>query len=171
MEGDGERVFRCWRLMLPHFKAAGRTKYSLEALRLQFQVKAILSPQLAHQVLWDRFVNTRGGLGKNIQNDLYNEHIVKLVKNIITCMGANLTEEALQRAARSVSMLSAVCKQFDTESGVAATTSEHKTRSTVTDIEKVVTVVLTNDLLQITPGRSHRTATKPSMELGWGKNY
>ena len=95
VEGDGERVFRCWRLMLPHFKAAGRTKYSLEALRLKFQVKAILSPQLAHQVLWDRFVNTRGGLGKIVQNDLYNEHIVKSVKNIISCMGVNLTEEAL----------------------------------------------------------------------------
>ena len=71
-------------------------------LRLQFQVKAILSPQLAHQVLWNCFVNTRGGLGKNIRNDLYNEHIVKLVKNIMTCMGVNLTEEAFQRAARSV---------------------------------------------------------------------
>lgn len=166
-EGDGQRVFRCWRLMLPHFKAAGRTKYSLEALRLQFQVKAILSPQLAHQVLWDRFVNTRGGLGRNIQNDLYNEHIVKLVKNIITCMGVNLTEEALQRAARSVSMLSAVCKQFDTESGVPVTTSEHKTRSTVTDIGKVVTAVLTNDLLQTTTGRSHRTFRRMRLNPLW----
>ena len=108
-EGDGERVFRCWRLMLPHFKATGRTKYSLEALRLQFQVKSVLSPQLAHQVLWDRFVNTRKGLGRNIQCDLYNEHIVKLVKSIITSMGANLTEKALQRAARCVSTLHAVC--------------------------------------------------------------
>ena len=44
-EGDGKRVYRCWRLLLPHFLTAGRTKYSLEALRLQFQVKAILSPQ------------------------------------------------------------------------------------------------------------------------------
>ena len=102
----------------------------------------MISPQLAHQVLWDRFVNTRGGLGRNIQNDLYNEHIVKLV----TCMGVNLTEEALQRAARSVSMQSAVCKQFDTESGVPVRTSEHKNRSTVTDIGKVVTAVFTNDL-------------------------
>ena len=49
------------------------------------------------------------------------------MKNIMSCMGVNLTEEALQRAAHSVSMLSAVCKQFDTESGVAVTTSEHKT--------------------------------------------
>ena len=42
-------------------------------------------------------------------------------------MGVNLTEEALQRASRYTSMLSAVCKQFDTESGVPVTTSEHKT--------------------------------------------
>lgn len=52
-EGDGDRVFRCWRVMLPYFKANGRTKYSLEALRFQFQVRAVLSPQLAHQVTWD----------------------------------------------------------------------------------------------------------------------
>ena len=34
-EGDGERVERCQRLMLPHFRASGRTKYALEALRFQ----------------------------------------------------------------------------------------------------------------------------------------
>lgn len=98
-EGDGERVYRCWCLILPHFKSTGRTKYSLEALRIQFQVRAITSPQLAHQVKWDRFVNTHGGLGRNIPCDLYNEHVVRLVKDIIGNMGANLTENALQRAA------------------------------------------------------------------------
>lgn len=154
-EGDGERVFRCWRVLLPHFLASQRTKYSLEALRLQFQVRAILSPQLAHQILWDRFVNTRGGLGRNIQCDLYNEHIVKLIKHIIISMGANLTEQALQRAARSVSTLHTVCKKFDQGSGVPVTTSAHSTKKDKADVEKVVVSVLTNDLLQIIPGRKH----------------
>lgn len=63
-EGDGDRIFQCWQLFMPHFIACGCTKYSLEALCLQFQVKAVLSPQLAHQIKWDRFVNTRGGMGK-----------------------------------------------------------------------------------------------------------
>ena len=36
-EGDGERVLRCWKLFLPHFKVAGCTKYSLEALKLQIK--------------------------------------------------------------------------------------------------------------------------------------
>ena len=88
-QGDAEWVYQCWCIMLPHFKASGCTKYSLEALRLQFQVKCVLSPQLAHQVLWDRFVNTRGGMGRNILCDLYNEHVMKLIKTIITNMGAN----------------------------------------------------------------------------------
>lgn len=98
-EGDGERVFRCWRLFLPHFRASKRTKYSLQALRLQFQVKSMLSPQLAHEVMWHRFVNTRGGLGKNIPCDLHNEHVNKVIKEIINNMGSNLTKEALQRSA------------------------------------------------------------------------
>lgn len=154
-EGDGERVFRCWRLMLPYFKSSGRTKYSLEALRLQFQVKCLLSPQLAHQVLWDRFVNTRGGMGRNIPCDLYNEHVVKLIKTVISNMGANLTEKALQRAARSVSTLHSVCKQFDSESKVPVTSSAHSVRSDKSDIQKVVSAVLSNDILTKISGRHH----------------
>ena len=40
-EGDGERVVRCWKLFMLHFKASGATKYALEALRLQFQLKTL----------------------------------------------------------------------------------------------------------------------------------
>lgn len=39
------------------------------------QANASLSPNLAHQVMWHRFVNTKGGMGKNIPCDLYNEHV------------------------------------------------------------------------------------------------
>lgn len=33
-EGDGERVFCCWRLMLPHFLASGQTKYSFRGFKI-----------------------------------------------------------------------------------------------------------------------------------------
>ena len=54
-EGDGERIYCCWRLFLPLFKANNHVKYTLEALRIQYQVKSVLSPQLTQQILWDRF--------------------------------------------------------------------------------------------------------------------
>ena len=69
-KGMVSEFFQCWKLMMPHFKASGRHKYALEALRLQFQVKCTLSPRLAHQAIWDRFVNVKGGRGKNIPTDL-----------------------------------------------------------------------------------------------------
>ena len=166
-EGDGDRVYRCWRVMLPHFLASRLTKYSLEALRLQFQVKAILSLQLAHQILWDCFVNTRGGPGRNIQCDVYNEHIVRLVKDIIISMGANLMERALQRAARSVSTVHTACEKFDQESGVPVTTSAHSTREDKVDVGKVVASVITNKLLQIMPGRKRSTFKNMHLNPLW----
>ena len=148
-EGDGERGFHCWRLFLLHFRASGRTKYSLQALRLQFQVKSMLSPQLAHEVMWHRFVNTRGGPGRNIPCDLYNEHVNKLLKEIIMNTGSNLTKEALQRSARSVSTLQAVCLQFDKVSGVPVGTSAHATYRDKKDIKKVIGIVIENNLLSM----------------------
>ena len=61
-------------------------------------------------------MNVRGGAGKNIPCDLHNEHVNKQLKYIIQNMGPNLTEKALQRAARSVSKLQTICERFDRES-------------------------------------------------------
>ncbi len=142
--GDGERALQCWKLFLLHFKVAGCTKYSLEAFRLQMHAGVTYSPNLAHQVIWNRFVNVRGGAGNNI---LFNEHINKLQKYIIRNMGSNWTESALQRAARSVTTLHQICEAFDTQSDVPFRTTAHSTRSDEDDVKKVVSVVLQNKLL------------------------
>ena len=146
-EEDGERVLRCWKLFLPHLKVAGCTKFSLEALKLQFQTGFTYSPNLAHQVTWHRFVNARGGAGNNIPCDLFNEHINKLLKYIISNMGSNLTESALQRAARCVTALQHICDTFDSQSGVPCRTTAHGSRSDKDDVRKVVKTVLDNKLL------------------------
>ena len=145
-EGDGERVLRCWKLFMLHFKASGATKYALEALRLQFQLKT-LSPNLAHQVKWHRFVNTHGGLGRNIPCDLHNEHVNKLIKETIHNQGPNLTEQSLQRAVRSSAMLDELSKHFEAASNVPAVTSAHSTRSDAGDVEKVASIALRHNLL------------------------
>ena len=154
-EGAGKRMTRCWRLLLPQFKAADRRKYALEALRLQFQIKATLSPYLAHQLTWNQFVNTHGGAGRNIPCDLHNEHLNKLVKSIITNQGANFTETALQRAARSVTTLQTVSAKFDQQSNVPPITHSHSTKSLEQDVAKVVSTILKQEILLVKPGRKH----------------
>ena len=155
-EGDGERMVRCWKLLMPHFKAAGHTKYALEALRLQIQIRSTLSPNLAHEVKWNRFVNIRGGIGRNIPCDLHNEHVNKLLKHVISNMGSNLTEKALQRAARSVTALDAISESFDMHSGIPYCSSAHSTKPDSEDVKKVMATVMKYQLLTPLGNREHR---------------
>ena len=39
-KGDGGRLRRCWKFLLLHFRANGRTKYAIEAFRLVVQTSA-----------------------------------------------------------------------------------------------------------------------------------
>ena len=149
------------------------TKYALEAFRLQLQVNVVLSPNLSHEVKWHRFVNIKGGMGRNIPCDLYNEHINKLIKIIIQNMGSNLTEASFQRAVRCVSPLNLINSNFDKESDVLVITSAHSTRSDLIDINKVVAVVLKRKLLSQVPERAPFLswhAPQPTPQLGQEKN-
>jgi len=154
-EGDGEWVYRCWRLFLPHFLTTNSRKYALEALRLQTQVEAVLSPHLAHHIKWDRFINTRGGKGRNIPCNLHNEHVNKLLKHVIANMGSNMTEEALKRSTRSITTLQMLCHQFDKCSGVPFSTHSHSTRSDAQDVKKVMNTVIDRSILEVIMGRKH----------------
>ena len=153
-EGDGERIIRCWRVFLLHFYTGGRTKYSWEALRLQFQL-VFLPPTISHQLKWNRFINTHGGLGRNIPCDLHNEHMNKLFKEIVKNMGPNLTEQAVMRAARSVTALQDMSAAFDKQCNVPVGTSAHSRRNDEHDVGQVASVVQRMEALHVKPGRNH----------------
>ena len=173
-EGDGGQVQRCWKFFMLHLYAERRTKYALEALRLQFQL-ATLPPYHVHQLTWGRFVNTHGGLGHNIPCDLHNEHVNKLFKEIISNMGANFTEEASTRAARSVSSLERIAKIFDNETDIHKEASAHSRKSDEKDVKSVVKILQQSKVLSIYSGRCHvnfpTCPSNPLSKLNWDKLY
>ena len=79
------------------------TRSPIEALRLQLQISHLPS-SIVQQIIWDRFVNTHGGLGRNLLCDLHNEHINKELKAAIKHMGANFTQHVLTSIARSITL-------------------------------------------------------------------
>ena len=107
-----------------------------------FQCEGMLSPQLAHHIKWDRFVNTHGGLGHNIPCDLQNEHVNKLLKTIICNMGSNLTESSLRTAVRSITTLEAIGKAFDCATSVVVGTTAHSTSPDRVDVYKVCKAII-----------------------------
>ena len=165
--------------MMLHFHSSGCTKYAWEALRLQFQL-VTLPPPIAYQLKWARFINTHGGPGRNIPCDLHNEHLNKLFKEIVSNMGANMSEAAITRAARSVTILQELSTRFDNATGVPVTRSAHSTMDDTKDVNSVVTVLMKKKILETRKGRSHSTFKKfspnpsPSLNqekvLGWISN-
>ena len=55
-EGDGGRLVRVWDFLIYLFKINGNTKYALASLCLKAARLALLSPQRAHQLTWNRFI-------------------------------------------------------------------------------------------------------------------
>ena len=162
-ERDGERILRLWKILMLHFHAERKTKYALEALRLQFQVNT-LQPYLSHQLTWGRFVNTHGGQGRNLPCDLHNEHINKLYKAIISNMGANFTKAASTWAARSVSSLERLSTGFDRQTGIHPEATAHSRRSDEKDVKIVVDVLRKAKVLVVIENRAHRMFPKFSTD-------
>ena len=78
--GDGDRIMRCWKYLLLHFYSdKGSTKYAVEALYLQLQQQAFLSPRQAYRQRWNRGVNNRGVRGKNVSLDLDVQYCAKVL--------------------------------------------------------------------------------------------
>lgn len=59
-------INRLWKYLLLIFREDDLTKYALEALNLHLQVYG-LSPRLAFELMWSRFINSSGGKGKMCQ--------------------------------------------------------------------------------------------------------
>ena len=59
-EGDGNRLLRCWKYMLPAFRSSRRKNYAVECLNMLCQVSYSLTPRQSAELLWSRFVTPMG---------------------------------------------------------------------------------------------------------------
>ena len=123
-EGDGHCVMSIWKLLLVIFKKTGRRNYAKEAALLLINYHFLLSDRKAAQVRNERFINTQGGLGRNIASDLYMEHLNRRLKAVIRHLGSNIQPPTLCRAARAIGVVDNICSVFERE-----TTGKRKGKS------------------------------------------
>ena len=98
-------------------------------------------PNLVQQPTWGRFLNTHGGISRNIPCDLHNEHINKHFKEVVKNMGTNLSQESTTTVARSIITLGGIAARFDSQSSLPYESSSHTSRSDSNDLKRVVKVV------------------------------
>lgn len=158
-EGDGERVMRMWKYMLPIFKATNRRNYALEAF-LTLAKCQLLPPRQRHQIIWSRFVNTHdnGQSGHNIPCDLHNEHLNRLCKVIVKHLGANKSEKAIQVYSKCLGPLDNILHNYDNHTGYHSTSQSHTRASDMQDRNLILKQLNENaKVFSYIPNRCHKS--------------
>lgn len=155
-EGDGPRILRCWKFMLIYYRYAKHYKYALEAFILLAQVNVLASSRVKNQLTWSRVVNTRGGAGNNIPVDLHNEHLNRKLKDIVCGVGANVNEELIVEASKSLHAVDSICEHFDTITSIRPDSVHHTRKSCEQDMKAIVKQLSESQVFSYIPGRKHR---------------
>ena len=161
-EGDGERVLQCWRYLLPVFQNSGRKNYTIEAFKLLYQYQYGLPPRQAQQLIWNRFVNTQGVRGKNIPLDLHQEHLNRICKTSIACLGANKSEDAIARCGKALGTMHRLLEQFDGDNAVGDAGGAHQKPSYKRDLNIILKELQQCIVFQVILGRAHISFSKPT---------
>ena len=155
-EGDGDRIFRCWRYFLPLFKSSGRKNYAIETFTLLAQEKYLFSPRMSMQLKWSRTINVHGRPAKNISADLHMEHLNRECKNAISGLGANVTDNSIKRVGNCLGRLQSTLHQFDSVNGIKQESGSHTCHSTATDMNRIIQQLTQSSVFELKPERTHR---------------
>lgn len=160
-EGDGQRLLRCWRYLLPIFKSSNRRNYSVEVLNMLCQYEYDLPPRQAQELIWSRFVSTHNAPGRNIEEDLHQEHLNRVVKDCIAGLGANKTEAAVTKVGKALGTLAPVLETFDADNHVKLPSGAHRAPSWIKDRDLIVERLVQNEAFSIKEDRQHPTFKNP----------
>ena len=133
-EGNGETIAILHKQLVPHFKALpGFNNYAIEMLISVVQNSVFLSDAEAHQCIWASTVNWRGGARNNIEIDLLQENRNKSLKKSIKAMGANKTDNAIDRSSHAFGGEDKIAENFDVQIQRETQSSSHSHRTTAAD--------------------------------------
>ena len=163
-EGDGERLIRCWKFLLLHFKSDGRIKYSVEAFHLLAQVNALLPPHLAHDLTWNRTCNVNGGEGKNIPLDLMVEHFNRVFKDDINTFRPNIGENSIARSSQAIGVMKEMLDKFDTLIKINKPSGRHVGPSDERDFSVMLKILVSEGVFKKQQGRGHRSFVNISID-------
>ena len=164
-EGDGIRVLRCWRYLLPIFWNSGRVNYSNEVLNMLFQHDYSLSPRHSHDLLYGRFINVHGRQGKNIPADLHMEHMDRVLKECIHDLGSNQMEQAITRVGKAMGAILPILDEYDEHNNISIPSGAHKPLNILKDQQKISMELSKHKILQYVPQRKHENFPNPRIVL------
>ena len=160
-EGDGLRVLQCWKYLLPVFKCSNRHNYSVEVLNMLSQFHFELNPREAQELIWCHFVSTHASPGRNIPEDLLQEHLNRVVKDCIKGLASNKTVSAVTKVGKALGALYPILNTFDEDNSVKKLSGHHKVPKWDKDRDLVIDHLLAGDIFTQKGKRGHYSFENP----------
>ena len=96
---------------------------------------------MAHKIIHGQFANWRGGEGKNVANDLKQEHFVKAHKTVLKDLVANKTLKAVERATKCSYAMKIISDNVDKQFHIAPDYTLHTSLSKKEDEKEMIELV------------------------------
>lgn len=139
-EGDGERLFKLYKLVLLLYKNHGHYKYAYAVLLYLVKSIGILSKSQALSLKWNRFFNGSNRMGRNIPLDLKKEQQNKILKTMWTGLGPNLDERNAARTAGALECVELIYESIARD----CLKEEHSSHRSCPDEEAAVRQIATD---------------------------
>eukprot|EP00057_Strongylocentrotus_purpuratus_P018700 XP_011673174.1 PREDICTED: uncharacterized protein LOC105442605 [Strongylocentrotus purpuratus] len=152
--GDGGRIIRLYKILLLHCKAAQKPKYSFNILRLLAQVQCFLSPRLSYELVWNRFINTKGKAKCNVEPDRVLEHHNGVFKEQAHGFRGKITQKSVDRVSRSAQAVNSVLTNVDRQLEVKRPSAKRQSTG-ANDVASLAVELHQEQLFRECPGRRH----------------
>ena len=148
------------------FHGYKHTKYAFAAVQLFFFSTYLLSKRLCHLLKWNRTVNGKRGKGHNVSLDLRLEHLNNLLKEMLKCLGVNVTQKSAQRCSEAMSALEEILRNMDTELGIDQPSGHHISANDDKDFLLLVKEIHERgDMFTFTPERKYHKISNFSRNI------
>ena len=132
--GNGQHLSILRKQLLVHFfSTPGFNEFAIEMLINTLQCQVLLSEAESQHCKWAATVNWKGGYGKNIEIDLFQENRNAEMKKLVRSMGANKTEKAIERASKASGGVTKIVQAYEQQVNIHPKSTTHSHKSAIND--------------------------------------
>lgn len=171
-EGDGQRLFETYKLLLLIYKSNKHPKYAYVTLHYLARICATLPKFEAERLKWNRVINLHGGKACNVPLDLRKEHQNNLMKTLWKAVGSNLDERSASRIAGTLDAVELILHNIDEDCKLSRRSSYRSVAKKEEAVMQIISDLQSIGAFKFLRGREgHPSFPKFSANLFVGIDY
>lgn len=156
---------RHWKYAFLVYNQSKKTKYRLESFLLLAGINALFTPRQRHQIVFNRFVNLKGGEGNNLDGDYVMELLNRYAKSRVKLLGPNQSSEVINRIGKTMMTCHNIQEKLENSLNVSPSSGFHKKQDLERDRASIIKHLKEGKVFSNILGRCHHSFQKEKTDL------